>query len=189
DRSAVLITAVLAVLRAGAAYLPVDPGYPAGRIAFMLEDARPTVVITSRALAAGLPPLAAPTVLADDDHPRAAPSVVPPRGPWPGQLAYVMYTSGSTGAPKGVGVTHGGLANCVASVPGRVGWGMPGGPYALLQAPVTDLGNTVIFAALATGGVLHVLDAAAVTDPAAVAGYLAGRAIDYLKAVPSHLPA
>ncbi len=104
-----------------------------------------------------------------------------------GRLAYVMYTSGSTGTPKGVGVCHGALANYAAWVPGRLGWGMPEGRYGLVQAPVTDLGNTAIFTALASGGVLHVLDPDLVTDPAAVAGWLAGNGIDFLKAVPSHL--
>ncbi|MEU1290715.1 AMP-binding protein, partial [Kitasatospora sp. NPDC005856] len=101
----------------------------------------------------------------------------------------VIYTSGSTGTPKGVAVTHGGLANYVASAPERVGFGGEGGRYALLQAQATDLGNTVVFASLTTGGELHVLDADAVTDPAAVAGYLAEHGIDFVKAVPSHLGA
>ena len=109
------------------------------------------------------------------------------RGRCRGRLAYVMYTSGSTGTPKGVGVCHGALANYAAWVPGRLGWGVPGGRYGLVQAPVTDLGNTAIFTALGTGGVLHVLDPDLVTDPGAVAGWLATRAVDYLKAVPSHL--
>src|SRR6266700_3307577 len=69
------------------------------------------------------------------------------------------------------------------------GWGEQGGRYALVQGQGTDLGNTVVLASLATGGQLHVLDAGMVTDPQAVAGYLASRGIDYLKAVPSHLAA
>jgi non-ribosomal peptide synthetase component F len=104
-------------------------------------------------------------------------------------LAYVIFTSGSAGTPKGVGVTHQGLANYLSWVPSRLDWGAPGGRYLLLQAPVTDLGNTVMLAALGTGGVLHILQAGQVTDPGVVAGYLRGRGIDYLKAVPSHLAA
>ncbi|WP_309500802.1 hypothetical protein, partial [Streptomyces shenzhenensis] len=70
-------------------------------------------------------------------------------------------------------MTHGGLASYVVSVAGRLGWGDVGARYALLQPQVTDLGNTVVFVSLVTGGVLHVLDAGAVTDPQAVAAYVA----------------
>jgi non-ribosomal peptide synthetase component F len=77
----------------------------------------------------------------------------------------------------------------VAGVPGRTGLGEPGCRYGLLQGPVTDLGNTMIFASLATGGVLHILNQAMITDPGAIAGYLADHSIDYLKIVPSHLAA
>src|SRR5229473_2678909 len=87
------------------------------------------------------------------------------------------------------GLCHGALANYLSWVPSRLGWGAPGGRYGLLQAPVTDLGNTAVFTALATGGVLHIIDGALAADPAAVAGWLAGQGIDYLKAVPSHLAA
>ncbi|WP_158801447.1 AMP-binding protein, partial [Streptomyces sp. NRRL S-37] len=77
----------------------------------------------------------------------------------------------------------------VAAVPGRVGFGGPGERYALLQAQVTDLGNTTVFASLTTGGELHVLGEDAATDPVVVAGYLAERRIDHFKVVPSHLAA
>ena len=143
DRSAALITALLAVLKAGAAYLPVDPGYPAQRVAFMLRDARPAVIIASAEAAEDLPGLpGVPVLVTGTAQLDAVLAAVPGGGaggggraaaPRPGHLAYVVYTSGSSGVPKGVGVTHGGLANYVASVPGRVGWGMAGGRYALLQ--------------------------------------------------------
>ncbi|QUW84590.1 AMP-binding protein [Streptomyces mirabilis] len=74
-------------------------------------------------------------------------------------------------------------------VPGGLGWGVAGSRYALLQPVVTDLGNTVVFASLVSGGVLHVLDPGAVTDPVWVAGYVAEHRIDFLKVVPSHLAA
>ena len=101
----------------------------------------------------------------------------------------MIYTSGSTGTPKGTAIPHGALANYLSWVPSRLGWGAPGGRYGLLQAPVTDLGNTVIFTALATGGVLHIVDGGLAADPAAVSGWLARQAVDYLKVVPSHLAA
>ncbi|WP_461018122.1 non-ribosomal peptide synthetase, partial [Streptomyces daliensis] len=101
----------------------------------------------------------------------------------------MIYTSGSTGVPKGVAVTHGALANYVSSVSERLGWNEAGARYALLQAQVTDLGNTVVFSSLATGGELHVLDEESVTDPQTVAEYVAEQNIDALKVVPSHLRA
>ncbi len=180
------IAAILGVWRAGAAYLPIDARLPAERIAFMLADSRAGLLLASRDDPAP-GPLGVPVVWFEDaltTSPAPASAPVGPAG-----LAYVMYTSGSTGTPKGVAVTRGSLANYVASVSGRFGWAAPGERYALLQPQVTDLGNTVLFASLATGGELHVLAADAVTDPAAVAAYLRDHRIDHVKGVPSHLAA
>ncbi|MFG1645624.1 non-ribosomal peptide synthase/polyketide synthase [Amycolatopsis sp. NPDC049252] len=96
-RSAEIVVAQLAVLKTGAAYLPIDPDYPAERIAFMLEDAAPVVVLTPAELAA-LDDAGSPA----EPYTRAVPLTAP---------AYVIYTSGSTGTPKGVVVTHAGLAS------------------------------------------------------------------------------
>src|SRR6185436_4862749 len=108
ERSLHLPAALLGVLKAGAAYLPLDPVYPPERTAFVLADARAAIVLTQRRLRAALPE-AAPAVLCIDDA--AAPSA--PAAADPGQLAYVIYTSGSTGRPKGVALTHAGLSNLV----------------------------------------------------------------------------
>ena len=193
ERGAEMATAILAVWLAGAAYLPLDPALPAARTAFMLADSRAALLLGTSELLEDLPAGRVRTVETDSPQVAAAlarmPTEPPPRRAARGHLAYVIYTSGSTGTPKGVAVTHGGLANYLSWAPGRLHWGLPGGRYALLQAPVTDLGNTVITTALATSGVLHILNPDMVTDPAAVARYLAGRAIDYMKAVPSHLAA
>ncbi|WP_051854800.1 non-ribosomal peptide synthetase [Streptomyces sp. NRRL B-1347] len=111
DRSVEYVVTVLAVLKAGGAYMPLDSEYPVQRLAFMLADAAPVAVVTDAATAAKLP---------DSDHPRllldapdtaaalaGAPSGPLPRaGARPGQLAHVIYTSGSTGTPKGVALTH-----------------------------------------------------------------------------------
>ncbi|MFF4764807.1 amino acid adenylation domain-containing protein, partial [Streptomyces sp. NPDC001292] len=193
DRGADMITAILAVWKAGAGYLPIDPEQPVERIGFMLADSGSVLLLTTEEILDELPAGRVRMVALDDPMvaaqlaaaPADAPEVpLPPHG-----LAYVIYTSGSTGLPKGVAVTHGSLANYVSSVPARVGLGETGGRYALLQAQATDLGNTLVFASLATGGQLHVLDGDLVTDPEAVSGYLAEHRIDYLKAVPSHLAA
>ena len=187
-----MVTAMLGVWLAGAAYLPLDPGWPAARLGFVLADSRVALVAgTGRGLE-GLPAGRVPVIELDDPRTAAAVAAAVPvaaAGCPAGRLAYVMYTSGSTGVPKGVGLGHGALANYVGWVPGRLGWGAAGGRYGVLQAPVTDLGNTAVFTALATGGVLHVLDGALAADPVVVARWLAGRGVDYLKAVPSHLAA
>jgi amino acid adenylation domain-containing protein/non-ribosomal peptide synthase protein (TIGR01720 family) len=119
-RSAELAVAVLAVHKAGAAYLPVDPDYPAERIAYMLDDARPGVVLTTSAIAATLPESDRTLVVLDDPETAARlaaatesrPPAVDAR---PDHSAYLIYTSGSTGRPKGVVVTHRGVASLVAT--------------------------------------------------------------------------
>ena len=188
-----MVTGILAVWLAGAAYLPVDPGYPAERVAFMLADSRAAVVVGRRGLAEGLGGVLAAgggqVVWLDDVVAGAAVGGVVPVFAAGGLAAYVMYTSGSTGRPKGVVVTHRGLVSYVAAVAGRVGLGEPGGRYALLQAAATDFGNTVLFTSLVSGGVVHVPGPGAVTDPVAVAGLVARCGIDYLKVTPSHLAA
>ncbi|WP_455568892.1 amino acid adenylation domain-containing protein, partial [Streptomyces inhibens] len=107
ERTPELLVALLGVLKAGGTYLPVDPGYPAERIAFMLADARPALLLTAGELAGTLPDFAVEQVMVDDepavDRQPEHPLQVRRR---PSELAYLMYTSGSTGTPKGVGVAH-----------------------------------------------------------------------------------
>ncbi|MFD4948558.1 amino acid adenylation domain-containing protein, partial [Streptomyces sp. NPDC058409] len=187
------IAAILAVWKAGAGYLPVDPEQPAERISFMLADSGAVLLLSTEDILDELPVGRVRAVAVDEPLVGMQLSMEPDTAPRIGtaqdQLAYVIYTSGSTGRPKGVAVTHGSLANYVATVPARVGFGNPGDRYALLQAQATDLGNTVVFASLTTGGALHVLDEDAVTDPVAVGHYLTEHRIDHLKVVPSHLAA
>ncbi|TDV43147.1 non-ribosomal peptide synthetase/MFS transporter [Actinophytocola oryzae] len=111
ERSVELVAGLLGVLKAGAAYVPLDPEYPADRLAFMLADAAAPVVLVQSHLRDVLPDTGA-TVLALDDEAQWAgrPSHDPPQV-WADHLAYVIYTSGSTGRPKGVPNTHRGIVN------------------------------------------------------------------------------
>lgn len=108
------VAATLGVLRAGMAYLPLDPDYPATRLAFMLEDARADAVVTcpghADRLPAGTRALMAEDLAARPPVPESLPS------PTPADRAYIIYTSGSTGRPKGVVCLHGGLANTARSL-------------------------------------------------------------------------
>ncbi|MFI5567669.1 amino acid adenylation domain-containing protein, partial [Streptomyces sp. NPDC051740] len=115
-RSADLVVALLAVLKSGAAYLAVDPDYPADRITHMLGDARPGLVLTTTELAAGLPPHGGDVLILDALDTTGRPARNPtdadrPRPLTPAHPAYLVYTSGSTGVPKGVAGLHEGAVN------------------------------------------------------------------------------
>jgi amino acid adenylation domain-containing protein len=116
ERSPDMVISLLAVLKAGGIYVPLDPAYPPERLAFVLDDIRAPVLVTERRSAANLPAYPGATILPDTDRQRigAHNSDNPTNPVAPEQTAYVIYTSGSTGKPKGVEVTHRGLANYVA---------------------------------------------------------------------------
>jgi len=153
-RSRHLPVALLAVLEAGASYLPLDPAYPPERLAFLLDDARATAL-----LADGTdPPQAArhlPTLDLRDDAPTPEDRPLPPVDP--GQLAYLIYTSGSTGRPKGVAIEH-------RSAAARLRWAARAfGPEelrAVLAATSVcfDLSVFELFAPLAAGGTVFLAD-------------------------------
>ncbi|MFF3799261.1 amino acid adenylation domain-containing protein [Streptomyces sp. NPDC002134] len=131
-RSPEMVVALLAVLKAGAAYLPIDAAYPRDRIGYMLDDARPALALTTAAESAALGDSDVPRLLLDDADVRAAVRARPDRAPTDtdrtGPLtvrdpAYVIYTSGSTGRPKGVVVEHRTVAVMVADQGPRMGIG------------------------------------------------------------------
>ncbi|MGW8871157.1 amino acid adenylation domain-containing protein, partial [Streptomyces sp. NPDC055768] len=177
ERSVDVVVALLAVWKAGGAYLPVDPEAPAERVAWLLEDAGPVCVVTSAGLAGGLPEGLA--VLVDEAVADGEP--VGPVRVESEHAAYVIYTSGSTGRPKGVVVSHGALASyvawCVEAYPGVR-------ESSLLHGSVSfDLGVTGLYAALVSGGCVFVsgLDEG-------LPAVLGGRRLGFLKVTPSHLP-
>jgi surfactin family lipopeptide synthetase A len=150
-RDVELVVAVLAVLKAGGVYLPLDAGDPAERIAFLLADSAARVVVTSRAQAASLPSGDTRVLLTEDVDDDDAP---PERARWPrphpDNACYLVYTSGSTGRPKGVVVTHRGLRNYLAwSVDA---YRVAAGGGAPLVSPLRfDLSVTTLFCPLLAG--------------------------------------
>ncbi|MFJ3102350.1 amino acid adenylation domain-containing protein [Streptomyces sp. NPDC086835] len=122
-RSGDFLVAALAVMKAGAAYLPVDPEYPADRIALMLDDARPGLLVTDSRSADRLPQGEFPVVLLDDTSRPSRSRQSPLRPSTPGHAAYLIYTSGSTGRPKGVVVTHEGIPSLVSTMAEELGAG------------------------------------------------------------------
>nr|WP_276599757.1 non-ribosomal peptide synthase/polyketide synthase [Nannocystis sp. SCPEA4] len=111
ERSLEMLVGLLAILKAGGAYVPLDPSYPRERLAFMLTDARPAVLLTQARLQDGLPAHAVVTVLLDAPAWQHLPRTSPAVHVGPDHAIYVIYTSGSTGRPKGVLNTHRGLYN------------------------------------------------------------------------------
>ncbi len=123
ERSIEMVVGMLAILKAGGAYLPLDPTYPAERIAFMLEDAAPRAVLTTPRLSGSLPAHAGSMATVLLDEAVAGPAAAAPTedlpvaalGLRPTNLAYCIYTSGSTGRPKGVLIEHGQVVNFIWS--------------------------------------------------------------------------
>ncbi|XUL85487.1 amino acid adenylation domain-containing protein [Streptomyces galilaeus] len=123
ERSVEMVVALLAVHKAGGAYLPLDPALPRSRLEFMIEDSRAPVVLTQRRVVEHLPAGADAVLCLDelDEELADQPAHAPGGHAGPGDLAYVIYTSGSTGRPKGVQITHGALANFLRSMQERPG--------------------------------------------------------------------
>jgi len=163
ERSADLLVAQLGVLKAGAAYLSLDPAYPSERLAFMLEETAAPVVLTQESLDRDREKIA-----------RCAP--LPPRAVAPDQLAYVIYTSGSTGRPKGVQVPHRGLLNLVRWDLRAHGTG-PGDHRTQVASLGFDASVWEIWACLASGATIHLSPDEARLDPRRLAAWMAGRGI------------
>ncbi|SNR35476.1 non-ribosomal peptide synthetase [Actinomadura mexicana] len=194
ERSVDFVTAALAVLKSGAAYVPVDPGYPAARIAWMIEDGGCRTVLTRSGLLDRLPAscgAAVRTVCLDSPRPGdgaggdAPARPLPPRA-HPDDLAYVIYTSGSTGTPKGVMVSHRAVLNTLRWMEQELGCG-PGDVVAF-KTPVsfTDSVCEVLWP-LCHGAALAVFDDATVRDPDALYEALDRYDVTYCQFVPRQL--
>jgi len=176
------VVGLLACLRLGAAYVPLAQDAPQALLDAVEQDAGTRLVLGAPRVG-HLPQLTFEALLAESPVDVAAAVAVAAD-----EAAYVVHTSGSTGAPKGVVVTHEGLINYTLALLERLD-DPTLASYAHLSALDADLGNTAIFPALASGAALLLPDAAALLDPALLAAFLARHPADVAKVVPSHLRA
>ncbi|MDC6131891.1 amino acid adenylation domain-containing protein, partial [Burkholderia gladioli] len=184
ERSIAMVVGLLAVLKAGGAYVPLDPAYPGERLAHILADADPDIVLVDAAGRAALGEAALagrrqldPNAL--PDRPATNP-VVP--GLTSRHLAYVIYTSGSTGTPKGVMVEHRGLANLMSWYLGEVGLGAQD-TVLIVTSHNFDLTQKNLLGPLMVGGSLHL--ARPRFEPASILAQIRGEGIDHLNLSPS----
>jgi amino acid adenylation domain-containing protein len=191
-RSDTLLACLLAVHRAGAAYLPLDPDHPAERLAMIAADAQPRLLLTETASPAA-PPV--PVLFADEAGPGAGdgadpgPGAVPPgqAAPvevLPGEVAYVIYTSGSTGQPKGVEVEHRNLANLLLGMRDRLGAG-PAGTWLALTSPAFDISALELYLPLIAGGRVVIAPDGGPRRPQALAELIAREGVTHVQATPS----
>ncbi|WP_338524404.1 amino acid adenylation domain-containing protein [Pseudomonas batumici] len=191
ERGAAMIVGILAILKAGAAYVPLDPTYPADRLAAIVEDARPRLLLADPVGRAAVGELSgqtrylaleqalAPVPAADAENPQLAANALTSA-----HLAYVIYTSGSTGKPKGVMIEQ---RNLVASTLARCAVYAPNEArrFLLLSSIAFDSSVAGIFGTLISGGTLCIPDAETARNPEAVARFIGEQAITTLLCVPS----
>ncbi|MGW1992474.1 amino acid adenylation domain-containing protein [Embleya sp. NPDC001921] len=188
-RSPELVVALLAVAKAGAAYLPLDPDYPADRLAYMLDDAAPAVLLTDTATARRLPAHDLPRIPVDGKDADAYPGSDlrqeqrkrPLRASDP---AYVIYTSGSTGRPKGVPVTHHNVGRLFTATDHWFGFG-PDDVWTLFHSYAFDFSVWELWGALLFGGRLVVVPHLVSRDPAEFLDLLARERVTVLNQTPS----
>lgn len=181
-RSPWMIVAVLGALKAGAAYVPLDPSYPPGRLSFMLEDSGAQVLLTQEQFAGALPAAPVEKVLLDADWEsvsQKAEADPPPAVVLPENIAYVLYTSGSTGSPKGVAMCHRALTNLIC-------WQLrqPGFSAGSRTLQFTSLNFDVsfqeIFSTLCALGTLVLVDEPTRRDPSALLRHLCDERVERL---------
>ncbi|HEU5220243.1 MAG TPA: amino acid adenylation domain-containing protein, partial [Gemmatimonadales bacterium] len=195
ERSADLIVGMTGILASGAAYVPLLPEVPAARLSQQCAESGVKLVVTDAAHEGSLPPDVTRVCLDRDAATLAAhPATAPGSGATAESLAYVLFTSGSTGVPKGVAVTHRNLVHYTRAISrtlelpldrtGQAPWHF--GTVSTLGA---DLGHTSVFPSLCSGGTLHVLPGDVILDATKFQAYVQAYPLDLLKITPSHFRA
>ena len=182
QRSAELVVGILGILKAGAAYLPLDPALPAERLAGMAADAAPALVLTALSGSAPVPGWDELSAVEAAGRSDAAPAVAE----HPAELAYVIYTSGSTGRPKGVAVSRGSIVNLLDHWLARLG-PLPGTAAALWSSIGFDVSVQEILLPLTTGATLHLVPEELRADPGALMAWLREHRIHQAYLPPAYL--
>ena len=189
ERSIHFVVGMLAVLKAGAAWLPIEPDTPCERMEYMMEQAQAVAVLTQQALPQPIACGDLPSIFLDDPSVFEGAEQLSSRKTVPAsRLAYVIFTSGSTGRPKGVAIEHRQVASYVHALLERV-HPQNSADFALVSTVAADLGHTSIFASLSCGGCLHMIPARRAVDLDALAQYFLSHSVEFVKIVPAHLEA
>ena len=184
DRTPALVAALLGVLKAGAAYVPLDPTYPPDRLRFVLDDAQPAAVVSQDSLAEKLPGLAAARLVRMEDLRETVEPLPLPAFPAAEDPAYLIYTSGSTGRPKGVLVTHGQAGRLFDATAPWFGFGADD-VWTLFHSCAFDFSVWEIWGALLHGGRLVVVPWGVSRSPAEMHALLREEGVTVLNQTPS----
>ena len=187
SRSAQMLVALLGVLKAGAAYVPIDPTFPTDRQRFMVEDAEIAALVTDSVSATSFGDALAVRIELDTDAAQIASEpaqLVTPGQTQPGALAYVIYTSGSTGRPKGVEITHRSLSNLLQTMRMRPGLNAADRFYAVTTLSF-DIAGLELYLPLIAGATVIIGSRAVVTDGEQLAAQLAATNTTVMQATPS----
>lgn len=186
DRSVDMVVAILAVLKAGAAYVPLDPAFPQDRIEFMMSDAQLAAVITQKALALALREGAPRAICLDAEAEAIAreSDANPDHVAGPEDLAYIIYTSGSTGRPKGVMIAHRSVVNFLTSMHREPGIG-EGDRFVAVTTLSFDIAGLELHGPLTAGGTVVLASRSTALDGTALAGLLEQGGAALLQATPA----
>ena len=184
ERGIEMLAGMLGIMKAGGAYVPLDTDFPPARIAYMLQDTCALIVVSSKECALKLKVTGGIEVIEVEAITNQPQGNLPAKV-LPGHLAYVIYTSGSTGIPKGVMIEHRNITDYINGLNDKTGIN-DCSSFGLVSTIATDLGNTVIFPSLVSGGALHIFSKESVSNIEHLHNYFAVNNIDCLKIVPSH---
>lgn len=184
ERSLDMMAGLLGILKAGAAYLPLDPAFPAQRLSLIVDEAKPRVLLTQRSLKDCVPESTARVILCDDVDPFDVGAVPLTANVGAGHLAYIIYTSGSTGKPKGVEIPHGAVVNLFLSMMREPGCGADDRLLAVTTLSF-DIAALELFLPLMAGGRVVIAKKDDAFDPARLAELIERSACTIMQATPA----